>query len=142
MRIHTTEEIKNILYKVQPMLARTQQVWRPDTGYAEVDPQLIKKVASLIDPKLKRVHSEKWDCDNIAVNLMNEVKKYCFLNNIGPDDKETAVAFALGFKWGRVQENHTANVFIFDGKAYAYDAQLDDFWPLTSVGDLLYFSYM
>jgi len=142
MKTYTGDQLRQILYSTQPILAKFTQAWEPDSVYCDVDPEVIRKVAQTIDPRLKKVDGQGWDCDNIALKITVAVKEYCYLNNISPYDVENAIGFGLGMKWNGVEENHTANIFVFEDIAYAYDGQLDSYWPLTTKGDLIYMCYI
>lgn len=130
-------QIRKILETGLPYLKTSQQIWLNDTRYIEVDPENVRlKISKIIDPKLKHVHGEGWDCDNIAKKAKVVVDEW-FLENRG-GDKATAFGVANGLRFQGILENHTVNVMIFDQKVYLYDFQLDEYWQADPANDTVY----
>jgi hypothetical protein len=130
------EQIKFLLFDKIPLLRQTQMVWIADKKLYGVDPMFVKQITQTIPVELKRVHGEKWDCDDIAINGMMAIRKWWKNHHSGPE----AVSFGVGygFKWKGIDDNHTANVFIFGDRVYGYDFQLDEHWLITPQNDLIY----
>jgi hypothetical protein len=134
--ILTAQDVRKILIKDIPYLAQTSQVWIADASLSEIRPDQIKHISKNIPIDLKRTHGEKWDCDDIAINGMMEIKKWWKAYH----QHGNAIAFGVGygFRWRGLQDTHTANVFIYNGKTHCYDFQLDQSWQANAADELIY----
>lgn len=122
MKIHTAQEIKAICRIPFPQI---NQIWGMDREYKEITIDKIKKIAATINPELRRVHGDVWDCEDIARHLIDVIR----YNNLKDGDKQPdAIGSANGLRFAGVTEPHMAIFFIQNSQMWLFEPQTFEHW--------------